>query len=107
MSNGGGKTKLDRSLLDEASRRDLAGWARSLGLDPALLRSGDDLERWMERCGAEIRRDDEGGAVARGPAGSAFLYISADQLAAVEGQLLAVTAQLPPTGDEESGEAGA
>lgn len=79
--------KFDRTLLDEATHRDLLHWILTLNLDEELLQPGDGFAIWARRCGASVELMDEGGAVVRRPRGGAFLFISPDQYEALEKQL--------------------
>ncbi len=79
--------KFDRSLLDEATHRELLQWALILHLDPDRLREGDRFADWAERCGVDLRPMDEGGAVARPEGGESFLYISPAQYEAMEAEM--------------------
>ncbi len=79
--------KFDRSLLNEATDRHLPHYVAILRLDQDLLEETDDFEAWASRCGAEVRRTDEGGAVVRRDVESGFIFITSQQYASIESEL--------------------
>jgi len=82
--------KFDRALLDEATERHLTHYVAILRLDPELYETGDTFAEWADRCGAEVKRTDEGGAVVRrgGDEAAGYIFITSEQYAEIETELL-------------------
>ncbi|MFH0884043.1 MAG: hypothetical protein V2A56_13735 [bacterium] len=80
--------KFDRSLLDEATERHLPHYIAILHLEPDILSDSDNFETWAVRCGSEVRRTDDGGAVVRRGGEGGFIFISPDQYRQIEAELV-------------------
>jgi hypothetical protein len=79
--------KFDRSLLDEATDRHLPHYVVILHLEPDILLDTDNFESWVLRCGSEVRRTDDGGAIVRRGSEGSFIFISSEQYRQIEIEL--------------------